>query len=142
MSRKEKSNEKHSADNLVERIKKIVRNLYYISETDAKILPFSGAKTESLDKETLLAEIGSVDNSPVEERKFEEFFSRLTEIQDWFGDEEKESAKKFTELKELLQKELKDLRVFKIGNIEMDIYVVGLDSENNLRGVKTKAVET
>lgn len=142
MSKEKKIKEDNPPSGLAKRVKKIVRGLYYISETDAEILPFTGAKAESVDKETLLAQIGGAVDSQVEERSFDDFFSRLTGIQDWFGDEEKESAQKFSELKEILQKELKDLKVFKIGNVELDIYVVGLDAENILRGVRTKAVET
>ena len=66
----------------------------------------------------------------------------MTEIQNWFGNEEKKSAQKFSELKELLEESLKDLKVFRIGEIELNIYVVGIDSENTLMGIKTKSVET
>jgi hypothetical protein len=66
----------------------------------------------------------------------------LTEIQDWFGDEEKETAQKFARLRELLEKNLRDLKVFKVGKIQLDVYVVGLDAESKLTGIKTKAVET
>jgi len=45
-------------------------------------------------------------------------------------------------LKILLEKKLKELKVFKIGKIQLDIYVVGLDAESNLTGIQTKAVET
>ena len=37
---------------------------------------------------------------------------------------------------------MKDLKVFKVGQIELDIYVVGLDSQGVLTGITTKAVET
>jgi hypothetical protein len=42
----------------------------------------------------------------------------------------------------LLEGNLRDLRVFKVGRIELDIYVVGINSEGILMGIKTKAVET
>ncbi len=40
------------------------------------------------------------------------------------------------------EKNLRDLKVFKIGKIQIDVYVVGLDAEDNLLGIETKAVET
>ncbi len=40
------------------------------------------------------------------------------------------------------EKNLRNLKVFKVGKIQLDIYVVGLDAENRLLGIKTKAVET
>lgn len=129
-------------NNLFGQIKELSEGLYYISETDAEILPFAGKKAEAVNKEEILRQIEKENKTSVEEIDFEEFFAPLTEIHDWFGDEEKESAGKFGRLKSFLEKNLKDLRVFKIGTIELEIYLVGLDAENTLTGVKTKAVET
>lgn len=137
-----KSSAKTSADNLAEQIKKAAGGLFYVSETDAKIEAFIGAQAESVTRETLLNQIKSAADVPVEERDFAEFFARLTEIQDWFGDEETATANKFALLKEILERNLRDLKVFKVGKIRLDIYVVGLEAGNVLMGVKTEAVET
>ena len=127
---------------LATEIEKIVTGLSYISETDAEILPFSGNKAETVSVEEILKQTANAADTAVEERDSGEFFARLTEIQDWFGDKETANAHKFAELKKLLEENLRDIRVFKIGKINLDIYVVGLDSTSNLAGIKTKAVET
>lgn len=127
---------------LAEQIKTVAKNLYYISETDAEIAPFIGRSAGAVTKEEILIQTGSAVDTEVEERDFTEFFARLTEIQDWFGDEEKETAQKYAQLKELLEKNLRDLMIFKVGKIQLDVYAVGLDAENKLMGIKTKAVET
>jgi len=129
-------------NNLADKLKKAAEGLSYMSETDAEISPFAGGKAEVVTKEEVLTQTKNAIDSPVEERGFAEFFARLTEIQDWFGEEEKETAQKFLNLKELLEKNLKDLKVFKIGKVQLDVYVVGLDAEGKLTGFKTKAVET
>lgn len=131
-----------SPPDLTEQIKRAAEGLWYISETDAEIFPFTGSKTDSVTKENLLKQIGKPSDSPVEERGFDEMFRRFVTIQDWFGDEEKETAKKFAALKDLLEKNLTDLKVFKVGRIELDVYFVGLDKDGNLAGFQTKAVET
>ncbi|MEP6902813.1 MAG: nuclease A inhibitor family protein [Actinomycetota bacterium] len=127
---------------LAEKIKIAAADLSYISETDAEILPFVGTQTDAVTKENLLTQIGKTSDSPIEERDFTELFTRLTAIQEWFGDEEKATAEKFAALKDLLEKNIKDLKVFKVGQIQLDIYVVGLDAEGKLTGIQTKAVET
>jgi hypothetical protein len=127
---------------LKEQIKEASEDLYFISETDAEIFPFFGGQAQSVTKEEILSQIKGSASTPVEERSFAEFFARLTEIQDWFGDEEKAVAQKFAELKKLLESNLRDLKVFKIGKIQIDVYAVGIDAENNLLGIQTKAVET
>lgn len=134
---------KDSGENLLkEKIKKACEGLYYISETDAEISPFAGRKAAAVTKEEILSQTKSPSDAFVEERNFDELFTRLTEIQDWFGDEEKQTAQKFADLRDLLKNNLRDLKVFKVGKIELDVYIVGLDAESNLIGIKTKAVET
>jgi hypothetical protein len=127
---------------LTGQIKSAAEGLWYISETDAEIFPFTGSKADSVTKETLLQQIGKPPDTPVEERGFDEMFARFIKIEDWFGDEEKATAAKFAALKSLLEKNLKDLKVFKVGQISLDVYFIGLDAEGNLAGIQTKAVET
>jgi len=138
----ERQNKDSGEDELKKQLKKVSEGLFFISETDAEILPFFGRQAQAVTKEEILKQSENAANTPLEERDFAGFFKRLTEIQDWFGDEEKATAQKFAELRDLLQRNLRDLKVFKIGKIQIDVYVVGLDAENNLLGIKTKAVET
>lgn len=127
---------------LTEQIKTASEGLWYISETDAEIFPFTGSKADAVTKENLLLQTGKPPDAPVEERDFNQMFERFITIQDWFGDEEKATAEKFAALKNVLERNLTDLKVFKVGRIELDIYFVGLDKEGNLAGFQTKAVET
>jgi hypothetical protein len=144
--RKEKMFEKNEPDDkknyLVERIRKLSENLYYISETDAEILPFAGKQAKAVTREEILRQTGNSPDAPVEERDFAEVFKRLTKIQDWFGEEETATAERFAVLQKFLEKNLKDLKIFKIGKVELDVYFVGLDERGVLTGIKTKAVET
>ena len=133
---------KQKENNLSKQLKNAVRNLFYSSETDAPVELFTGTVTDAVTHENLLSQIGKADNTPLEMKNFDEFFAKLTAIQDWFGDEEKSTAEKFTNLRDLLKKNLKDLNVFKVGSVEIEIFVVGLDNESRLLGIKTKSVET
>lgn len=142
MSKKRKMKSPAKSDSLLEKIRKASEGLYYISETDAEVLPYTGTKAEAVTKENILRQTGKEIDAPVEERDLAKFFVRLTEIRDWFGDEEKQTAARFAELKKLLEENLKDPKVFKVGRIEIEVYVVGLDEEGNLTGIQTKAVET
>ena len=129
-------------EELNRQIKLLVKNLYYSSETDAEINAFKGTTAATLTVGEVLNQTRNKPDAPVEQRDFNEFFDRLTKIEDWFGDEEKANAAKFAALKDLLARNLRDLAVYKIGKIQLDIYVVGLPAENILIGIRTKAVET
>ena len=116
--------------------------LVFISETDAPVLPFAGGPADTVTGEIILQQTGREPQTDVEEVEIGAFFTKLTTLKDWFGEPEKARAKKFLELKTLLEENLRELKVFRIGRIRLDIYVVGINTEGNLMGVTTNAVET
>lgn len=116
--------------------------LIYISETDAEITAFEGGPAGAVTAADLLAQTGHEGGAPVEERGFEEIFARLTRVYEGADEEHIAKAGKFAALKAVMEASLRDLKVFKVGRINVDIYMVGLDAEGNLSGVQTKAVET
>ena len=126
---------------LNQQIAETVAGLTYLSETDAEIAVFVGLKADTITAENLLTQIGNADHK-VEEKDFDEFFEPLIKTQNWFGEDERKMTEKFVVLKDLLQQNLINKKVFRIGKIDIDIYVVGLDKDNILRGIQTKAVET
>lgn len=129
------------SNDLNQQISEAVKGLTYQSETDAELVVFVGQKADVFNAETLLIQIGKTDRK-IEEKGFNEFFEPLIKIQKWFGEEERKMTEKFVALKKLLQENLIEKKVFRIGKKEIDIYIVGLDAENILRGIQTKAVET
>jgi hypothetical protein len=147
---KKKKAEENKTINFVEsetsdfadKLAKICKGLIYMSETDAEFTVFKGVKIEELSKESMSAQIKGSPIVSFEEQNFDEFFLRLTTVKDWFGEFEKQKAKRFGELQEFMKASLKDLKVFRIGKIRIDIYIVGLDTKNCLIGLKTNAVET
>lgn len=124
------------------KLEKAIKGLNYISETDAGFSVYIGNKAETSESKSLLMQIKADMDTPTEERVFDEFFERLTTFQDWFDGERIEMTKNYRKLKKLLEDNLRDIKVFKFGEIQIDVYIVGLDSENNLMGVKTEAIET
>jgi hypothetical protein len=135
-------NDQQKANSLISAIENAVKDLFYPSETDAEIEPFVGSQTDFVNKENLLFQTKNNSNIKVEEKEFTEFFKQLTKVEDWFGEVEKENAAKFSFLRDLLKNNLNQIKFFKLGKINIDIYVVGLDAEGVLTGVQTKAVET
>lgn len=132
---------KKITESLLDRIEKAADGLIYVSETDAPVVPFASSETTAT-PETMLQNLGPGVDESVDELSFAAFFDRLTGIKDWHGEREKAKAKKFLALKELLEKNLRDLTVYRIGNVQIDIYVVGIDAEGRVMGVRTKAIET
>jgi hypothetical protein len=129
-------------DGVLKMISDAAKGLYYISETDAEIMPFLGSGATAVTREEILAQTGRSSDEHFEEVTPDAFFAELTRVQDWFGDPQKERAARFSALVDMLKLELTDLHVYRIGTIRIDIYVVGLTSEGRLAGVRTQSVET
>jgi Nuclease A inhibitor-like protein. len=141
-----KKSKKFSRENKAElkafsdRLKAACAGWFYMSETDAPIEPFFAEKKGGMTKETILKATASPDTAEIEEGDVASFFSHL-----WLaGDSRPDRARSapFQNLRQLLEQNLTDLKVFRIGRIRIEVYVVGLDHEGNLAGIKTNAVET
>ena len=128
---------------LFSRIQEACDGLIYISETDAPVTAFDGGVVEGdVGSGPILQQIGREPNESIREVGFAKFFVRLTTIKDWHGAREKARTKKFLDLQKLIEENLVEPKVFKIGDIRIRIYAVGLDSEGRLMGIRTEAVET
>jgi Nuclease A inhibitor-like protein len=118
------------------------RGLTFISETDAEIDPVFGGQTDSSSNAAMLAAVGAPDKKPIEEADPDRFFSRLTTHEEWFDAREKINANGFAKLESILRTELRDLKILRLGKIMIDIYMIGIDTDGNVAGAKTKAIET
>jgi hypothetical protein len=75
-------------------------------------------------------------------RSLREFFNRHTATSDPYDNEAQKIRPRYEELLALLEKRLRDVKVYRVGSIEIACYIAGLDDQGNLAGLKTIAVET
>jgi hypothetical protein len=135
----------NKSDELLLALKAASEGLIYISESDGAFEPFvwkTNEPVKNVSAENVLKLAGEKPDAKVAEKTLDEFFKQPTEIQDWFGNEEKAQVEKYLKLKELISTKLKNAKVLKVGEVQINIYIVGIDGEGNLAGVKTKAIET
>jgi hypothetical protein len=129
-------------DSLLE-LKAAIKGLLYMSKTDS---PFEIVHWEKRDtirsSADLLSVIGQSSGMPVENVGLGEFFHDLIQDNDWHDAEAKKAVEKYRHLLTLLNEHLTDLRVFKVGEGEIDIYVVGRTAEGDWAGIMTTTVET
>ena len=120
-----------------------IQGLLHVSETDAAFEVFhwpGGSAT--LDATTLLQLSGHKPNAPVQTLSLADFFKPLTEFQGWFGPKEKAAANKYGVVQSLIEQHLSNPQVFRVGKINVDIFIVGKTVQGDWAGIKTKAVET
>jgi len=121
-------------------VEKLTEGLLYMSETDAPLKYFE------IDKEAarqwppqtaaqFLELIGEEPKTPVQEIPPEKFFEMLSE-----GNEEREDQVK--SLRKAFMEHLEDIRLYRVGEIEIDIYLLGKDGSGKVCGLQTLSVET
>ncbi len=117
------------------------RDLVYISETDRAVIPLF----EKENRGTPLSEFVCSQTErpdPVDVSPASIFFDRLTKDQEWHGEREQTAVRRFSKLRNLLSDNLKGLRLYRQGRVRIDLFVLGHDSEGNIAGIRTTAVET
>jgi hypothetical protein len=120
-----------------------IDQLLWTSETDA---PFTLVEwpnpADTLDIKILQGWLNLGPETVGECREFDEFFALATEPQDWHGEEEAAIVKRYCALVKLLKTSLTQLQVFRFGEINLEIYIVGQTAEGPWIGLQTQAVET
>ena len=124
------------------RLQRTCEGLNFVSETDSEVVPVFGGEPLSNSILDVLAAVGVSPSKHVTLVDPEQLFSRLTTKKEWFNEGQRANAASFKALKVLLDEELDQLKVFKVGKIRVTIYVLGSDREGKIVGVKMKAVET
>jgi Nuclease A inhibitor-like protein len=72
----------------------------------------------------------------------DDFFRVAITPEDWHGDEEKETVKKFQNLVQTIKANLNNPQVYRLGKIEIDVYIIGETPTGDLAGLATKVIET
>jgi hypothetical protein len=118
--------------------------LLFPSESDSPLTPYTwtaqGVAPPS--PEALREALGRPPETRVEIEEAEDFFEGLTEPRRGATAEEKAEAARFRALARLLEQQLTDLRVYRVGEVDVDIYLLGHHPSGAWLGLRTHAVET
>jgi hypothetical protein len=113
-----------------------------MSESDYPFEVFQWVGQEPLTAETVIQRTGHTPDTPVEVVPLDDFFQNVTQEEDWHNDEEKETVKRYQALVDTLKQNLSDIQVYRLGTVEIDVYIVGKTPSGDLAGLSTKVVET
>ncbi len=116
---------------IITELREVVKGLTYPSESDEPFDVFLWPMKEA----DPLKQIATQGNKiqPNAETSLDAFFAELLT-----GDD----AEKFSRLRDTLQSRLSNIRVFRVGQIEVNVYVIGITPADNWAGVHTVSVET
>lgn len=138
------TNQPETSSTLEEVIKPLLAGLLYPSESDEPIQfvtcylkqesPLTGSQIE----EWLMLPPSVF----IEEVPEAEFWGPVATDEEWHGDEEKKRVEAFRHLRQELEKHLTGRQVFRVGDSEIAVYLLGRTPEGERAGVKTMVVET
>lgn len=134
-------------------LRSVAEGLLFTSESDAPLEVFhwpggsagegDAAASGPMTAAAVRKRVKAAEDAPLtESADVDAFFRPMTEEQDWHGPDEKETVARFRALVQALKDSLTDLRVFRVGEIDIDAYVVGRAKDGDYAGVKTHLVET
>lgn len=113
-------------EQVLERLSQAAAGLLFMSESDYpfELIQWDGQTEPTADFIRHVA--GEAEDSPVEQLEVGQFLN----------------AGRYQRLLLALQRELSDLRAYKVGRINMPVYLVGRSREGSWLGVATRVVET
>ena len=129
-------------DSIAAQLQQASEGLLFGSETDAPFEVIHWQAQGELTPAKLLQLTNHPLDAPVELRTVDEFFAIATQEEDWHDEEERETVQRFQNLVNVLKQNLSQLQVYRVGSIEIDVYIVGVTDGGGLVGLSAKLVET
>lgn len=131
-------------ENTLEMLKQASDGLLFMSESDNPFatVSFPVEKLPELSPEAVVTAAGKTAGTKVEKQELDYFFrNQIRELPEHTA-EDKAHTEGFKALVALLKSKLKDVAVYRIGERQVEAYILGKMPEGNIGGLKTLLIET
>ena len=137
-------------DELKAKLEAACEDLWWSSESDYPVKPVWREESADADAPIATAAVRQMfdyaSEVDVEVVDIEDFFERATAPKSWHTDEDKAQRDRLQQLKTFLTESLIHLQVYRCGEVEISVYVLGYTGgstgDRHIAGVKTILVET
>jgi Nuclease A inhibitor-like protein len=126
---------------IIDRLKQVTVDLLWSSESDYPFEIVTWARDIEMIPAVLFSDLLDP-NSVVESISLTDFFAPVLTIEDWYEAEELAQVDRYTDLLDSIESNLSEVKVFRMGEVEIAIYIVGKTPDGDIVGLKTHAVET
>jgi hypothetical protein len=118
-------------------------DLFMPSESDYPFDVFVWQNLSWQDLENHLKTVTSKADAAIETTTIEHLFRNVAVEKEWHDPQQISNVKKFQALIEVLQNNLQNIQVYRVGEIEIDLFIVGeVSDQSALAGIHTVAIET
>lgn len=119
-----------------------VAGMLFTSESDYPLEVISFGQVGSPTIDNLRTLTGTAAGTLIEQRDYNDTFNRLTEIYDENDDYAAQYAQDYLDLRAVMEDNLSELTVIRIGEIQIGVYFLGVTDCGELIAVKTTSIET
>lgn len=126
---------------IIDRLRQATIDLLWSSESDYPFEIVTWQQGVELTPTALFSNLEQPDLS-IETITLADFFAPVITVEDWYETAEIKQVDRYTELLHTIESHLAEVRVFRIGEVEIAIYIVGKTPSGDLVGLKTQAIET
>lgn len=127
-----------SDEEILSELRRAAEGLWYMSESDYPLEAVLVGGADGPSHERLREVAGESKGAPVETRTLEEFFRDSAAVR--MGEQPAQAS--FGGVLRALRENLTDVRVYRIGSVNIAVYVLGRGASGNLLGLRTRVVET
>jgi hypothetical protein len=126
---------------IIDRLQQATTDLLWSSESDYPFEIVTWDRGVEMTPTVLCGD--SLDpNVPIETIALADLFAPVLTVEDWYEAEELAQVDRYTELLQAIESNLTDIKIFQVGEIEIEIYIIGKTPDGDLVGLKTHVVET
>ncbi|MBD2593868.1 nuclease A inhibitor family protein [Nostoc spongiaeforme FACHB-130] len=131
-------------NNVMQQIQQTSYGLLMMSESEYpfEVIFWTGEGQESLTNQKLLQLTNHPSETSIEIVELDYFFRNCAEAKEWHDEIQQQDVQKFKSLVQILKENLTNIKVYRLGTIDIDVYIIGKTPTGDLAGISTKVIET
>ena len=126
---------------IIDRLRQATSDLLWLSESDFPFEVVTWQQGVELTPTALFSDLKKPEPA-IETITLADFLAPVLTVEDWYEAAEIKQVERYTELLHTIESHLAEVRVFRIGEVEIALYIVGKTPTGDLVGLKTHAIET
>lgn len=125
---------------LIEELETATKDLLWLSESE---YPFKVVywRDANFSIDALLQRYNYSPQTKIAVKDCQSFFASAIREEDWYNESELAETKRYQKLVDLMTKNLKNVRVYLLGEVEIDVYILG-ETTKAIAGLITKIIAT
>jgi hypothetical protein len=128
-------------DAILQRLQELVQRLYFMSESDYP-LEVVYVEAEALTDKKVRELAGALEEAGIETVDLSYFFRNMTKVADETDEASRQKAEGFQALQAYMEQHLDNIRVYRVGSIEITVLTLGAVTEGGYVGFRTTVVES